>query len=78
MGGGSTRGGSWEVFNFEWRMVASFESLLKFIVYIKVSIIQKCMLGTFGIACLVMESLGIVIKLFVQMIKGIRLQTSSN
>lgn len=53
MGGGSTRGGSWEVFNFEWRMVASFESLLKFIVYIKVNIIQKCVLGTFGIACLV-------------------------
>jgi len=53
--------GSWgEVFNFEWRVVASFESLLKFIVYVhkgehnsKVDVGGALAL----LACLCMESL---------------------
>jgi hypothetical protein len=50
-------------------MVASFESLLKFIVYIKVNIIQKWDVGDLWRCMDCMESLGIIMKLFVQTIK---------
>jgi hypothetical protein len=60
----------WEVFNFEWRMVASFESLLKFIESLhKGEHNSKLHVGDLWHCMPCMESLGIIIKLFVQMIK---------